>query len=294
MPLSLLPYSSLKAGSVVGSRCRRRRTARCLMIAASLYFSFTAAAPPPLSGLEGRGAVVSDAELGEMRGKFITPNAVSYFGLTLQTSWQGSDGVTTQATILFNVDFASGSGTPHMLIGWSRECEGCGDPAMDVNAFGPAARDDYVAITTASGEMPIGGLGSVQGVAQSQNINGTDNQVHNNMRIAVVPIGSVAMAVNKAGLTEVTAGSSKSFEDGDLVRFILEPGEIALALSDGNNMVRQGVSSDLNQAGQHVLLASNMNRITNFMGITVGIDELRQLDRVRVDSALSVMKGRGF
>jgi hypothetical protein len=258
------------------------------------------AAGLPDTGLEGVGRQLSDGELSDLRGKFIDPSGVSYFGLALQTSWQTIDGITTAATIMFNVNFANGATTltgasPTLLIGWSRDCEGCGDPSLDVPVFGPAAADGYVAITPNGGPVPVGGLASVEGAVQSQNIAGSDNRVLNNMSIAVVPADAVG-AMNTAGLTPITSSTSANFADGDQIQFIVQPNEIALALSNagGTDAVLQGVNGNLNQAVQHVLLGSDLNNINNRVGMTIGIDQLRQLDSARVNTALSAMKGHGF
>lgn len=270
------------------------RSWRTLLLALMLSsLPLQCAAQLPQTGLEGLGTKISDEELGEMRGKFISPQGVAYFGVSLHTSWQGADGITTFATLLFTVDFARGGGqgtVPQLLVGWSRD----GDEAMDVTGFGAAAADSYVAISD-NGVIPVGGLGSVNGAVQSNEIAGTDNRVHNAMSIAVVPVSAVS-APQTGGLTAITSTTSQSFADGDTVRFVLEPGQIALALSGqgGMDAVRQSLDSDLGQAAQHVLLNSNFNTVNNHFGITVGIDELRQIDRISVDSALAAMKGRGF
>ena len=239
----------------------------------------------PPSGLEDTGRKLDDSELADMRGKFVAPSGISYFGLALQTSWQSTDGVTTMATIVFNLSFAAGalgSATPQLLIGWTRSCEGCGDPAMDVTT--PSGVDTVVPA----------GLESVNGVVQSQLINGTDNNVKNAMTIAFVPADQVQPA-DGTGLTEVTGTTVQNFADGDMIQFILEPGQVALALSESDgDLVRQSVGSELGQAAQHVLLNSSFNSINNMMGITVGITELQQADRMQVESALSAMKGHGF
>lgn len=285
---------SIRQSSHEGVRAAEPRSWRTLLLAFALSaLPLQCAAQLPETGLEGLGTKVSDEELGEMRGKFISREGIAYFGVSLHTSWQGADGITTFATLLFNVSFAGGNGqgsVPQLLIGWSRE----GDESMDVSGFGAAAADSYVAIS-GNTVIPVGGLGAVQGAVQSNEIAGTDNRVHNAMSIAVVPINAVS-APQTNGLTAVTSTTTQTFEDGDTVRFILEPGQIALALSGqgGTDAVRQSLDSDLGQAAQHVLLNSNFNTVNNHFGITVGIDELRQIDRISVDSALAAMKGRGF
>lgn len=257
-------------------------------------------AGPPESGLERLGTKVSDEHLAEMRGKYIAPGGVSYFGLTLASSWQGPDGITTMATVLFEVNFTGGSGNlqgaaPRMLVGWNRDCDGCGDTAMDVAGFGAAAQSGYLAITPSSGINPVGGLSDVEGAVQSQIIAGSDNRVGNTMSIAFVP-ASMLDGANTAGLTEIYASKAVTFADGDAIRFILQPNEIALALSQGGSTdsILQSAQGDPGQMAQHVILASDLNAISNTMGITIGLDQLRQMDSVRVEQAMSAMKGNGF
>lgn len=248
-----------------------------------------AAAPLPTSGLEGIGTPVSDAALGEMRGKFISPQNVSYFGIQMQTSWQGPDGVTTQATLLFSVDFLNGAGnpdgaTPVLMIGWSRE----GDPSLDVAGFGGDAAGNYIAV-------PAGAFGSSQGAVQTQLIAGSDNAVRNDMRIAVVP-RSLVQAPDGGGLTTVTAGQMQSFGDGDTVRFILDGNSLGLALTNGGtpDQVRQGFDGALGQAAQHVLISSSNNSIHNGMGIVVGYDQIDGAGRASLQNALSTLQGIGL
>lgn len=249
-----------------------------------LASAFLAASMPP-TGLEGGARKLDDAELSEMRGKFIAPSGISYFGLALQSSWQSADGLTTIATVHFNMNFASGSlasATPQLLVGWTRSCAECGDPSMD--------------LSTPNGVNTVvpEGLNSVSGVVQTQIINGTDNSVRNAMTIAVLQPGQ-ALPGTPPGLTQITSSRSQEFSDGDVVQFILEPGQIALAMREANgSLVRQSVGSEMKQAAQHVLLNGNFNSVTNGMGITVGLSELAQSDRLQVESALSAMKGHGF
>lgn len=259
---------------------------RLLRRASVLFFTSTLlCANMPRTGLEDAGRKLDDSELSEMRGKFIAPSGISYFGLAIQSSWQSSDGVTTVATLLFNLTFAAGAlggASPQLLVGWSRSCADCGDAMMDV--------------ATPNGVNTVvpDGLNSVNGVVQTQIVNGTDNAVRNVMTISVLPAGQVVPSSTN-GLTEVTSSKSESFSDGDIVRFIIEPGQIALAMSEADgDLVRQSVGSELNQAAQHVLLNSSFNSITNGMGITVGLSELQQADRMQIQSALSAMKGHGF
>ena len=75
-----------------GPRRSRRSQRRVLLLAATAAFmSSTAVANPPMnSGLEQFGSKVSDEQLSDMRGKFVRPGNVSYFGISMATSWSPS------------------------------------------------------------------------------------------------------------------------------------------------------------------------------------------------------------
>lgn len=244
------------------------------------------AAPAQSSGLEVLGRPISDAALGEIRGKFISPDKISYFGIQMQTSWQTPDGITTDATLLFSVNFLNGAGnpegaTPVLMISWSRD----GDPSADVAGFGEAAAEGYFA---------IGGLGTVQGGVQSQQISGSDNIARNDMRIAIVPTSAVRQ-FDTDGLTEVTTGQSHSFSDGDGLSFIVANNELGLSLTGGSaDQVNQSFSGNLGQAAQHILLSSSGNSIHNGMSIVIGHEQLEQTSRLSVQNAMTALKGLGF
>ena len=170
--LSEVPHSGMPAWVAWARSLRRtlRWPARIprrglLALAAALLVEVLLASSPALanspmsSGLESFGAKVSDEQLSDMRGKFVRPENVSYFGISMATSWQNSDEVTTSAVLLFSVSFLHGANglsgaNPVVAVAWNRDCDSCGDPAMDVIGFGPAAQNDYVAVTSAAQLVP--------------------------------------------------------------------------------------------------------------------------------------------
>lgn len=248
-----------------------------------LLLAPTAAQAATQSGLEGLGRPVGDERLADMRGRFISPDNISYFGIQMQTSWMGPDGVTTEAALVFSVDFAQGAGvpegaTPTLTIGYTRS----GDPAMDVPGLPPG----YVAIAVPAG------LGSVQGAVQSQQIAGDGNAVRNGMSIAVVPASLISEGGN--GLTEVTGGQAVQFADGDALQFIAADNRLGLELTGAGEGVSQAFDGGVGHAAQHVLLGSSNNTIANDMNIVIGFDSLQQTGRANVQNALSAMKGLGF
>ena len=244
-----------------------------------------ASAQSVASGVERAGQQVSDADLGTMRGKFITPSGINYFGVQMQTSWQGSDGVTTNAVLLFSVDFAKNAAnpegtTPTIKVGWTRD----GDSSLDVSGFGGAASGNYVA-------LPVGGLNSVQGAVQSQQIAGSDNSTLNGMRVAIVPASSVE-SLNSSGLTDITASESHRFADGDTLDFTVADNRLGVAMGSGADQVRQSIGAG--QAAQHLVLSSNGNSLRNQMNVVVGYGETAPPNSVALQNALSSMKGTGF
>lgn len=253
----------------------------------------------PLSGLENIGQPVPDDALADMRGKFVAPSGISYFGIQMASSWQGSDGITTSAMLMFSIDFShadgsSGSAVPQMLISWSRDCAQCGDSAMDVSGFGPSANNGYVALGANGVAIPVGALNSATGVVQSQQIAGSDNQSHNGMTIEIVPASAITSP--PAGMTALTQQGSEShqFDDGDILQFNYASHQLGLTLTDQNGALQQGVDGTLGQLAQHVLIAGSDVVASNSMNLMIGMDAAAGAQRLSIQNALATMKGQGF
>lgn len=227
---------------------------------------------------------ITDAELASMRGKFIAADSVTDFGITLQTLWQTTDGVITAAKMALNVNFTGGqAGTPQITVGWIRD----GDPTMDVTSF--ADTDSYV--TYSVDGLP--GLNSVSGAVQSNVIAGTDNRVANAMDVQIVPASSFPDAGSG---TPITATRTDIAPDGDTIRFVVGSGQLGMVLHDaqGAGVVRQMIADNPGQLSQNVFLGGTANIIDNVMNVTIGIDQLRNLDNTQLVNAISAMKGHGF
>lgn len=253
--------------------------------ASLLSVAATPAVAAPPSGLERTGTKVDDSALAGMRGKFLLSSNIAYFGIQMQSSWQRPDGVTTAATILLKVDFAGGtSPTAQIMVGWNRD----GDAAMDVANFGPAAAGTYVTVP-----LNAGGLGTVQGAVQSQQIAGSDNRVGNAMSIAIGHSASVR-APTGTGLTSVTAGETHQFSNGDSLQLVVDPSRLGIVMAGGTDQVRQMVDGTVGQAAQYVLLTSSGNAVHNNMAITIGTNQLDQARQVSIQHNLEALKGWSF
>lgn len=245
------------------------------------------------SNLPGLGAPIADDELGDMRGKFISPNAVSYFGISMLTSWQDESGITTIARLAFNVDFLVPSGggpaVPTLFVSWVRD----GDPGMDVSGMS----DGYVAVATQPDQViPVGALSTVGGAAQAHVIAGADNMAGNSMRIAIVP-RSALPEMDTRGLRPITSTLGMTFQDGDGLQFRLGNNELGMVLTGngGLDSTMQTIGGDMGQVLQQTILNSDHNNVMNSASIIFGVnDQVRDLERVGATGAMSVLKGFGL
>lgn len=267
-------------------------------IVAALSAAPVIAGSPDLSAL-GDASPLADEELAEMRGKFVTPQSVSFFGITMLTSWQDSSGVTTLARLLFSVDFLprsnGGAPVPQLMIAWSRNDDANagagGDPAMDATDM-HAAYVPYIPPQDASG---VGGLASFAGAAQANVIAGADNRALNGMQVMIVPSSAVP-ALSQAGLSPADGPVNIAFPDGDVIQFRAADNQLGIIMS-GNGMLdstSQLVGGDIGQILQQTMLASDSNLVENRASVIFGVEGLQSQQLVRVQEALSAMKGHGF
>lgn len=274
--------------------CVRRRNSGPIAVTAGLLLFATAIpAGASTAGLAvlGEAPRLDDTELGEMRGKFVKPDSVSFFGISMVTNWQDENGITTLARLIFNVDFLSspdsGGPVPHLMIAWSRE----GDPGMDVTEN----HEGYMPYISPEQVLPIGGLGSFSGAAQANVIAGADNRALNGLHVAIVP----SSAVTGAGAASVLATpgvTSHRFDDGDELQFRVVDNQIGIVMTGngGLDSSTQMIGGDIGQVLQQTILNSDQNNVVNNTSVIFGVDALQNLDVVRAQEALSAMKGHGF
>lgn len=254
--------------------------------------AFPAQAQDEFAELDEAGPPLTDEELAQIRGKFIKPDSISFFGISMITSWQDESGVTTVARLVFNVDFlddgSGGDPTPALMIGWVRE----GDPSMDVTE----SHSGYTPLLVAEDVMPVGGLGDTTGAAQANVIAGADNAALNGMQIALVPNSSLS-EFGTDGLTSITETTTQDFADGDQLQFRLGANELGLILTgnNGTDSTLQSAGGDLGRMLQQTVLFSDGNAVLNNTAIIIGADlSSASFDAIRATEALSSMKGHGF
>ncbi|MBD2842128.1 hypothetical protein [Erythrobacter rubeus] len=205
--------------------------------------------------------------------------------------------MTLMATLQFNVDFANGAGNldgavPTVQISWNRVCATCADSTMDVSGI-QSDLSNSAQLAQSEPALSIGKFGSIDGLVQTQELAGSDNNVLNNMRVSVVPAASLqSLPADEA--SSISSSVSHLTDQGESIDFNVARNELGIAMTRGSESVRQGISGELNQAAQHVILQSSLNAIRNEMAITVGVNDLNQARQHSVQTALSAMKGRGM
>ena len=269
----------------------RSSVALGLVGAACLSVASPAPAQNSLSQLAALGDALPDSELADMRGKYVRQDKVSFFGITLLTGWQDAQGITTNARLVFSVDFlnpgSDGKPTPALMIGWQRD----GDPAMDVTD----THSGYVPYLTTTNVLPVGGIGTHQGAAQANVIAGANNVSRNNMGIAIVP-ASAMPALSMSGLQAADGTTSLGFADGDQLRFLLENNQIGIVMTGGEGLDSslQSLGGNVGQILQQTMLNTNSNSVFNSASIVLAADNFGQQKGVNINNALSAMKGHGY
>lgn len=270
-----------------GFRQRYMRAA-LLVIGTAALFAAPALADFPSLGIEKNARrVMTDEELGDMRGKFIAPESVNFFGIQLMTAWQTGDGVVMSAALSFGsgVDRDPSNSTPDgsftdpkVMAAWMHGCDGCGNPALDIP--GP-------------GGTPATQLAAINGAVQITKVAGDDNSVTNLMNVSISPDGAQTFTLGNTG-TEIGKSEAVTFANGDTINFKFEMNAIGMILnrqSQGDSLVMQGFFG--NQLTQNVDLVGNANAISNTFDIVIGIDP-NAVVPLMAQNALTSMQGWGF
>ena len=121
-------------------------------------------APPASTTAPAPLYEIPDAELGDMRGRYVVGNdLVAWFGVTMTSVWQTASGQTLQGTLQVGMDFAK-SPTPTLSF----------EPTVSITAA-----DAPPPAATGSASVDAAGLANVSGLVQSVQVAGDGNAVSN-------------------------------------------------------------------------------------------------------------------
>ena len=262
---------------------------------------------PDLTGFEN-AAVVSDAELAEMRGRFIVDGEVNYFGIQMFTVWQTAKGALLTTGLEWSANAGGGAQTPslslyHSLPDGTVTDPGAGPEPVDVPNAPPAFGDGsgpVLVVGPPPKPLPItaeaGGLETARGVVQSVQAAGDVNAIGNDMRFNVTE-GQVAVSFapppqplgTPMDLQETT---TVEFQSDTKVTAFVEPNAIGYVVKINNvGTVLQEVRGGSGRAAQHANIRSNLNAVRNTMNINFGLAPVNRVLRENISSVIRLTSG---
>ncbi|MDE2090002.1 MAG: hypothetical protein KGJ12_08280 [Gammaproteobacteria bacterium] len=257
---------------------RMKMTALATAVSGALFVNAVAQADVPSLGVLSLGVLsslpqVSDHHLADMRGRYVGPNQVVYFGVQMETQWQTRGGKTITSTANFGLP-ASGGVTSSVSACVDNQC---GSQSNGHQSFSLPAS--------------AGGLKNANGVIQSIQVAANKNSVNNSITMNVTSASDVKTDDGKGGFLLDGTGTSATQNSGGTVVAagvgahgmgvsinVLNGGQIVQQISDGNIV-------------QSALVQSDMNLIQNSITLTVGMQAGSGVGASGVGTALQSLQG---
>lgn len=227
---------------------------------------------PPGNGLEE----ISDAELGDMRGRYTPPdgNTVAWFGVKMISTWQTTAGQVLEGTMALSMDLAKPQPTVSFVPTVS---------ITHVSAQPPAPATDPVRHVDASG------LANVAGVTQSVQVAGDSNLASNVTRLNVQDGGSAPASSGGSS----SPGAATAYADGAsaVASFDGTSANVLLTI-DGQGAVSQWIQNG--SIGQSVQLAADNQWVSNRMEIDLIRQSMAANTQLAQNVAQSIALARGI
>lgn len=223
------------------------KTLVCLM-ALLVVCIFPAHAANPFRAVE-----LSDMELSELRGRYVMPDRIIHFGVTMSSVWENGAGQAVGAAVTFNV---SGRAEPSLHI-------------TDLSS--QSSGTDGAAVSPGTGMVAGGaGLAEVRGISQSVRSAGDFNSALNNLEVVVSRSGEAAVPAE--GMTPVAGGSSFANEVGKVL-IERQGGGLKIMLdagTQGSAMQQIGMGNVVQQAS----FTGDLNSVRNLATLSVGLKDM--------------------
>ena len=212
-----------------------------------LMFSLSAHAANPF-----RAAELSDAELSDLRGRYVMPGRIIHFGVTMSTVWENGAGQSVGAAVTF-------------------EMNGKAQPSLHITDLSSQSQADASAVVPGTGQVLGGaGLTGVQGISQSVRSAGDFNDGLNNLEI-IISRGD-GQAASSTASTPWSGSASFANEVGKVLvdrqggglKILLDAGTQGAALQQiGNGNVVQQAN-----------FTGDLNSVRNLTTLSVGLRDL--------------------
>lgn len=216
-----------------------------LFIIALLAISLPATASNPFKPIE-----LTDSELSQLRGRYVLPDRIISFGVTMSSSWQNSAGQVIGAAVALNI--VSGQSQPTLSF-------------TPINQAGNGSQP-----LSANGQIIGGaGLNNVQGVAQSVRTAGDFNQGVNDLSIDFRKGTSDSAP---AGGMPLVSGQSFGNAAGTVTVTTLNGGlQLGLQANHGQGYTQQQIGRG--GVAQHATIGGSMNNVHNVTALSVALRE---------------------
>ena len=267
-------------------KCRSKvAIAVSALVGTSLLISSLAQAdaPTPFQVLKGLPQV-SDSELAHMRGRYITPNQVVYFGVQMETRWQTKDGRIIGAWADFGLPMP-GNGSN---AGPTLNVRACIDAQCSSTGNGSQSSGggQFVFSLPAS----AGGLNTASGVVQSIQVAANRNTVNNSIQLDVTTMGSNT-GTGGFLLDGDGANASQSDNNGTVVAASVGKGGLGVSATlPGQQQIVQYINDG--NVMQSTFVNTDMNMIQNTIHLNIGVQNAGAgIGTANVGAALQTLNG---
>lgn len=213
---------------------------------------------------------VDDGELAEMRGKFVSPGQITYFGVEMQTQWQTGSGEVLSAGMKMDMNFSpDGNAPPAVTLVPTVSIVTNAGEEPDTIIPGPSGPPDTVIASK--------GITNVSGVVQSAQAGGNENRINNSIAMDItissgpVTENSAPQAIELASVSAQESTDSGSValagadQDGvQVYTYVPNQGEILQRI--GSNSAGDG------NIVQSARLVGDQHRVINTMTISAGFN----------------------
>lgn len=263
-----------------------------ILSATVLSLPSTAVAVAPNHGVFG--VPVSDAELSQMRGRFVDGNKILFFGVSMRTNWQLNNGTLHEMEMRFNVNFNNGRFRPTLsllkaaLPSSETEAASSDTSAATTGLITPDTAPD----TGTPGTVVNESLDNISGVVQNIQVAGDGNSVLNDVTWEVtdqeVNSGSESLEQIATTASTITTNENVTTQvqvQSDKIGYVID--------APGQGRVSQQISSDaVRGLVQNTQLIGDINRVLNQMHLQIQVDPSGNSRRVNnLRSALSNLRG---
>lgn len=191
---------------------------------------------------------ISDAELAQLRGRYVLPDRVIHFGVTMSTFWQNSAGQAIGATVQLQV---GANAQPSLYVSYTDQ-SGSGSAVMP-----------------GTGQVIGGnGLTQVQGISQSVRSAGDYNDALNDLSISISSSENALPAPTGQPWNSTTGFTN----DAGSVQISTLAGGLQMTL----NAAGQGIAQQQIGGGnvlQQASISSNLNSVRNLAALNVALRE---------------------